>query len=414
VHASAPLSVDLLVMLTRFMLRGSGEGSFHISSTVQQVGEAYGVSAEVQAFPDSAVLLVRTDEGEWSAVIHEVADIPRLDRAAELRELVHEVDGGRLPVGQALQRLERLGSSSALYPAWTVLPGLALFALGFGLSVQATWQEVILSPLLGALVGAFVLLRRAEPKLAPAAPLLAASTVSALVLALYPVVPLKGAPVELMIPALFYFIPGDVLSAAILEVSVGRISAGVTRLGYALVQLFALSIGVVVGGIVTRTQPDALFQTSVAPDFSGWVVAVGWLVFAIGMVWSFSLRWRDFGWMVLLIYLGFAVVEVGTALFGELAGTLLAGIAASFVVSLLTRAPTRPPYLVMILGAFFVLTVGAKGLRGLTALGTGDLVQGFTSWFDMAEVGTALSLGMLLGNVLASLVPDRRHQPGRQ
>jgi hypothetical protein len=47
----------------------------------------------------------------------------------------------------------------------------------------------------------------------------------------------------------------------------------------------------------------------------------------------------------------------------------------------------------------------------LSGLRTGDLERGFTSWFDMTEVGTALSLGMLLGNVLACLVPDRRLTP---
>lgn len=121
-NSSAPAIVDLLVAITRLMLRGSGEGSFHISSTVQRVARTYGVSADLEALPDSAMLVVRTNDGEWSAVIHEMAEIPRLDRAAELRELMHEIDGGRLSVEQALQRLERLGSSPALSAArsWPV------------------------------------------------------------------------------------------------------------------------------------------------------------------------------------------------------------------------------------------------------------------------------------------------------
>lgn len=397
--------VDLLLTLTRLMLRGSGEGAFRISSTVRQVAQSYGVSADVQVLPDSAVLVVRADEGEWSMVIHETADVSRLDRAAELHELVHEIDSGTIPVGQALGRLTCIGASPAPYPAWTVPLGVACFALGFGLSVQPTWQEAALSPVLGALIGILVLLRRAEPKVAPVVPLLAATAVSTVVLILYPIIHLKGEPVELMIPALFYFIPGDVLSAAILEIGDGLISSGVIRLGYALMQLFTLSIGVITGAVVTHTDPNVLFHAAVAPDFSRWVVVLGWLLFAIGMVWSFSIRWQDFGWMLLLIYIAFAVVQAGTFLFGDPGGTLLAGIAIAFVASLLARTPTRPPYLVMILGGFFVLTVGAMGLRGLTAVAIGERIPGFTSLYDMAEVGSALALGMLLGNVLASLLP---------
>jgi hypothetical protein len=41
-----------------------------------------------------------------------------------------------------------------------------------------------------------------------------------------------------------------------------------------VVQLLTLSIGVIVGGIVMHTQPNALFHASVAPGFSRWVVDI--------------------------------------------------------------------------------------------------------------------------------------------
>lgn len=411
--ALSPELVELLTTLTTLMLRGSAEGTFYIRSTVQKIAQMYSASADVLALPDSVLLIVCADGGQSSVVVNEAAEIPRLDMAAALKELVNEIIGAQLTISQALEKLRRLEITPPLYPTWALIPGVALFALGFGLSVQATWQQVILSTLLGALVGALALLPRSQPKLAPILPLLAAAVVSTIVLALYPVASLRGAPIELMIPALFFFIPGDFLSAGLGEIAYGRVSAGAIRLAQVAFQLLVLAVGALLGGILTNTQPDVLFTASIAPDFGWWVIVAGWLLFAVGMVWCFSIRWQDFGWVVLLVYIAFFAVQAGTFVFGALGGTFLAGIVASFVTSLLVRNPERPPYLVLILGAFFVLTVGAKGLSGLTAIASGAPIAGFESLVAMLEIATALSLGLLTGNICASLLPPKEVEQER-
>ena len=99
---------------------------------------------------------------------------------------------------------------------------------------------------------------------------------------------------------------------------------------------------------------------------------------------------------------------IATLAFGELGGVFLAGTVIALLGSLLARNPTHPPLLVLILGAFFVLTVGSLGLRGLTTWIGGNVLQGFHDVFSMLSLGLALALGLLIGHLIALLVPAKK------
>jgi uncharacterized membrane protein YjjB (DUF3815 family) len=98
--------------------------------------------------------------------------------------------------------------------------------------------------------------------------------------------------------------------------------------------------------------------------------------------------------------LAFGVQQAGTVLFGEVVGTYLAATAMIATALLISRDPARPPAMVLTLSGFFVLTVGALGLEGFTALVSGDDVAGFTDLFKMLTIGMAIALGLLTGSVL--------------
>ena len=62
--------------------------------------------------------------------------------------------------------------------------------------------------------------------------------------------------------------------------------------------------------------------------------------------------------------------------------------------------------MVLALSAFFVLTVGALGLEGFTALVSGDEVEGFTDLLKMLTIGLSISLGILTGAVIMRRATD--------
>jgi uncharacterized membrane protein YjjB (DUF3815 family) len=56
---------------------------------------------------------------------------------------------------------------------------------------------------------------------------------------------------------------------------------------------------------------------------------------------------------------------------------------------------------VLLLPGFFTLTVGSLGMRGLTTLAGGYVIEGFRDLLKLVTIVTAIAVGLVLGAVLA-------------
>jgi hypothetical protein len=92
-----------------------------------------------------------------------------------------------------------------------------------------------------------------------------------------------------------------------------------------------------------------------------------------------------------------------------LAATALTGLAERTSVTLIVLPalgafanvvgahPCRPPRLILLLGSFFVLTVGGVGVRGATALFAGDVISGLQDLADFALQVPTVALAIAIG-----------------
>ena len=403
--ATAPELAHWLRDLTRQMLRFSGEGAEGLDRTVRRVARAYDGRPEVSLTAEGATVTVETDRGAPCTVaVSAFPDVARLDRAEALKELVEGVVAGELDLVRASAELRAIESRPAPYPRWARLLGIVLFSVGFAPAVQATWYEVGTTAVLATVVGTLTVLADRHRRLAQVLPILAAITVSLLTLWLFAPDLHRGGPVMIMLPALFFFVPGDLLSAAAVEIAAGYISSGSARLVYAFVLLLQLYVGILLGVSLTNTSRSTLLDTTQDTDMSHWAIVAGWAVFTTGLVLAFSVPLRSAGWVTVLVYLTLGVQAGGTALVGEVAGTFAASVALAVGADLLARSRHRPPRLLLFLGGFFTLTVGSMGLRALTSLAGGHVLHGFHDLMDFVTIVTTISVGLLVG---ATLLPAR-------
>ncbi len=104
-------------------------------------------------------------------------------------------------------------------------------------------------------------------------------------------------------------------------------------------------------------------------------------------------------WLIPSVIGTFLVQQGATVLAGSVVGTLIAGAVLGAYANLVGAHPERPPRLVLLLGGFFVLTVGGLGVRGVTALFAGDVVSGLQDLGDFAlqvpTVALALAIGVI-------------------
>jgi uncharacterized membrane protein YjjP (DUF1212 family) len=390
---------EFLALLTQEWVAYGSEG-VSLREDIHEIARAHGAQAEVQVLADSATLTVHEGEHVDSIAVVSGQEITRLDRYSDLRAVMaraKEADADLEELGRDIRAIAR---SPAPYPEWAKGLGIALFTIGFSVNVQATWQEVGFAALTGILVGLIVMAGDRIQRVSMLTPFVGAVVVSVVVLLAYDDPAVQGGAILLMVPALFFFIPGDILSASMLELAAGRVTSGSAQFVYSIFLLLLLYLGVVIGASLTGTPTSELFGEALPAEFPPIVPWLGWVLFAFGFMLAFAARMRHFGWVLLVTLVAFGVQQLGTILFGEVVGTYLAAAVMIIVALWISGDPARPPAMVLALSGFFVLTVGALGLEGFTALVSGDPVAGFTDLLKMLTIGMAIALGLLTGAVV--------------
>ncbi|MDX2378564.1 MAG: threonine/serine exporter family protein, partial [Acidimicrobiia bacterium] len=368
---------------------------------------AHGGRAEILMQADSAVVTIHEGDRFETMTVVSAQQITRLDRYTEIRQVLARARDPEADLDRLSDELVEIAKSPPPYPAWLAALGVVLFTAGFSVNVQATWQELWVATASGCLVALITLAAQRHERVSQLVPFIAAVSVSLFVLILYNQLDLDGGAILLIVPALFFFIPGDVLSASMFDMSEGRVTAGSTQLVYAIFSILLLYLGVVFAAALTSTSGDDLFAEALPGDFPDVVAWLGWVVFTLGFALAFSVAMRHFGWILLVTLVAFGGQQVGTMLFGEVIGASVGATAMIVVALIISRDPSRPPNMVLALCGFFVLTVGALGLEGFTALVSGDPVAGFSDLLSMFTIGMAIAIGLLIGSVIGSATAQR-------
>ena len=290
---------------------------------------------QVTFLADAAVLTV----GETTLSFARAPLVPALDQVARFKQLLVDLESRELTPQQVQTRIDEIASSPPRWSQPMQVLGLVLFAVGFGISVQATWQEVGISSLTGLLVGLLVIAGQRWPRLVLISPFLASVVVSAVVLELFEHGVIDGGPIQLLVPALFFFIPGDSITAAGLELSVGRMTAGAARLVYSLVSLLVLAFGAIVAATIVQAPLDDLFDVTVDGNLGTAAVWGGWVAFSLGVMLTFQMAPRDFPWALGLVLVTAATVEISVRAVGDPLGTFVGAVVMTVVSFLLARRP---------------------------------------------------------------------------
>ncbi|OIJ64246.1 threonine/serine exporter family protein [Streptomyces mangrovisoli] len=397
-----------LTRLTGLLLRTSGEGAQSIERSVRTAARALGGEASLLLVPDAAALTVTVDGRAVTTTVRGFPEVFRLDQVISLRSLLEEVRAGGVGLAQAERRLARIENARPPYPWWLKFLGIVLFSLGFAPLMQPTWYEIGTTAVLASIAGALAVAADRLPRLAKVLPLVVSVAVSLVTIEAFAGDIDRGGPVLLMLPALFYFVPGDYLSAASAELAAGALTTGAIRLVYSVFLLVQLYVGVLLGVLVTGTSTRELFDVTAEQNMPRWALFLGWIVFTVGTLLAFAIPLRFFWPLLLLVYLTVGVQSLVTKALGEVMGTFVAAVVLGAAAGVLARPPHRPPRLVLVLPGFFTLTVGSLGMRGLTTLAGGHVIRGFEDLLKLVTIVTTLALGLLLGATLGMSRAERR------
>lgn len=404
VRADAREVLDLLHDLAAALVAGSYEGTLVTEEELRRVACVYGHQVEATVLAESATIAV---DGKVRIVTHAAA-IPQLAQVSALKKWFARIECGTPPpIAEAHRQLLEIAQRPERFGRWARLLGMVLFSVGFGLSIQPTGQEVVVSALLGVLVGLIVDRSTRSPRFGPVAPLTASVVVAAVVLLASKYHLVQGGTIDLMIPVLFVFIPGDAITMAVVELSAGRVTAGGARLAQSLVALGVLAFGPVVAAAALGLSNSHVFDSGVAPTLGPYAGWVGWAIFLVGVMLVFGMEPGDLPWAMAVGLGTFAAQTLAVHAFGNVPGTYIAATLMTMACIVLSRGVGRPPHYVMFLGAFFILTPGSHGLRGLESWIGGQEVQGINDVASMVSLMAAIAFGVLTAAAITPLTGKR-------
>ena len=221
-----------------------------------------------------------------------------------------------------------------------------------------------------------------------------------------------GWPVGLLAPLvapLVTFLPGALLTTAVIDLATRQMIAGSSRLAAGVMQLVLLALGITVAaGLVGVPASEVGQESATALGWAGpWV---GVLVYALGVVRFNDARADSLRWILLVLAVAYAGQVVGGVLFGAVVSSFVGAFVMTPVAVLTAARGHGPPFLVTFLPGFWLLVPGALGLVGVTSALGRSTDRAITTIVTTGISMVAISLGVLAGLAVGGWL-QRRFAP---
>lgn len=390
-------------VLTRFLI-ALGEGLIDCASpvaevtrTLEEVGRVNGYpGTQVIALPTAILVTVPGAEQTQTAAASAGVRAFRLDQIEDVLQIAERARRGRLGPVEGMGLLQRAVSSAAPYPTAVLLGGYVIYSLGIALILGANLPDLLVAGVLGSLVAVVQLATaRTSGYLQALVVLTSAFTVSAVVFGLVRI----GAPIDVLsslVPPLVMFLPGALLTTAVIDLATRQMIAGSARLAAGAMQLVLLALGISGAASLVGVRASAIGEAP-GQAFGTLGPWLGVLVFVVGVALYHCVRLTSVPWVLAVVLVAYAGQVLGGLVFG---GVMSALVGAAVMTPLALYAAGQrngPPALVSFLPGFWVLVPGALGLIGVTQTLDGTATDGAGAIMTAGATMVAISLGVLVG-----------------
>lgn len=397
----APAPADTAVLL-EFLFRlgqayiGCSEQTAQVELILRRIAAAHGARrARVLAFPTAIFITLHDGEEERITLAEGPLAPLRLDQMADVYALGAAAQRGEVDPHAGLARLAAILNQAPRFGAFGGVAGHAILTVGLAMLLAPTPAGLVASALLGAAVGALKAVNRNQPLLALPLPVAAATLVSALVFfAAQQGMPID--PTQLLVAPLVTFLPGAMLTLAMVELAYGDMMSGSSRLVTGFVHLVLLAFGLAVGAALVGYEVDELLDATRPLHAVPWIPWAGVVVFGIGVHLHFSAPRNSLLWMLAVLLVVFAVQRAATGLVrSEVSGFfgMLVAMPLGYLVQLAFKGP---PAMVTFLPSFWIVVPGSLGLVSVTRM-LSDRAAGIDGLVTVLVVLVSVALGTLMG-----------------
>ncbi|BAL87033.1 hypothetical protein AMIS_18130 [Actinoplanes missouriensis 431] len=381
-------------------LTAAGEAVTQIQDRLQRVGAAYGApQARISVFPTLLVVSLEPGRPATQEPTKQLYGGLRLDQTAELYRILWAAEHAELDPAEGSRRILALVKAPPRFGPAVRVTGHAVLTSGICLILLPTWNDLALSALFGVLVGVFKLAGVRWPAAQMVMPVVAALTVSSLTF----LIAGSGwinADLRAMVAPLVTFLPGAMLTMAVVELSAYEMITGASRLVAGIMQLLLLAFGILGAAQLVGVPPPTALADVPASALGWWGPWIGPLIVGLGNFLMLAGPPRTFGWLCVVLYAGWTGQYFGNLVLGGYLSGFIGAVALTVVAYIVERFPSGPPALVSFLPGFWLLVPGALTLIGMTEYLGQDTVRGSEDLLGAVSSMLAVALGVLCGHPL--------------
>lgn len=393
---TSPLTMPFLLTLGEAMV-DSGDPVTQVRGTLHRVAVSNGLpDTEIVVLPTALVISGANGETVQTAVTSAGATALRLDQIDAVFAVARQAEEGEIGPGEGIERVRLARTLKPAFPAWARVVGYAAFTVGLALLLQASWTDVILAGVLGTVVGTLLQSTlRLPANYQVFVPVVCAFGVSLTVFLLARTGLDLGGFAALVAP-LVTFLPGALLTTAVIELSTGQMISGAGRLAAGSMQLVLLALGIVAAAQLVGVPATSFSDVARHPlgPLAPWI---GVAVFGIGVVVHRCARLASLGWILLVLYAAYAGQVVGAYFLGDALSAFVGALVMTPVAMFAATQKSGPPTLVSFLPAFWLLVPGALGLVGVTQYLGDERLDGVAALITTGVTMIGIALGVLLG-----------------
>jgi len=401
--------ISFLVELAR-RLHQYGTTAPRLEMAIARSAQQMGLAADVWSSPTAIIIsfsdLAQGDEG--LAQVTQVMRLPpgdvNLARLCEADAIADRVMSGEIELREGFRLLRLLGLPDTRRARAGVVASYGLSAACVvGLLLHSSWADLLVSGLIGLVIGAITILAASRPRLAAASDAICAlvATTMAIMISAY-VVPL--AVKSVVLAGLIVLVPGMSLTTAVREISSQHLVSGVARMGGAISTLLKLTFGT-----VAATQLCGALGidpgTYTLPPLPGWVDYPSLLLGALGFAILFRAARRDWPVVIGAVLVGYLATRWGGLISGSIPGApfgvFLGGFLLGAMANLYARWMHRPGAVIREPG-IILLVPGSVGFRSVSYLFERDTVLGLDTGVLLLTLLISLVAGLLFGDLLVS------------
>jgi len=370
---------------------------------MQVISEKFELEASFFAMPTAVLASIGEDEySQRSYMIKTNPNDINLNTMHTINSVINQLENDDIDLDVALKSIKEITTKPADYPNWLFALCFGLVGCGFTTLFSGSWYDVAVAGLLGLTTGIITIYSAPYKYLSQLLAPLAAMMVGLLAVTIshylqtidHFLVSLAG---------LIILVPGLGITVAMRELSTGHLVSGSSRMAGAVTTLFLLSFGLALGYMIAQTifGPTEVNKLPGVPEWFTYLALV-FTALCFGVL--FKARIADTFWIFLSIGLAYS----GSSLIGLWIEQPFKSLVAVMLISVAGNVYSRissNPASVMHIPGIILLVPGSIGFNSLSAMYTNDTMNGVQAAFNAVLIAVAISVGLLVGNLL---VPPKK------